>query len=325
MKLFEKISDWLSNILLPMSNETIKVVVLCIVTATTFWFFNALNDNYTTRISYPIEFNYPDSAMVVVEELPDNVKINVSGGGWNLLRKTFWFTIDPVVIELEDPANEKFVLGSTLYPTISDQMTEIQLNFIETDTLWVAIDSLKQQKSVLKFDSAAVKLAPNFRITSSISLSTDTAIFKGPKRFVDSIPSEIILKTKKDAIDSDFKEDIMLSTFGSSLVRRNPVEVEVRFQVARFINQELMLPFKMINVPTDSFNYKMIDSLATLKFQIREELANQYNLDSFSIVVDYELMSPNDSTVIPILESSPNMLKATDIKLDTLNYNYSKN
>jgi hypothetical protein len=325
LKLFEKISDWLSNILLPMSNETIKVVVLCIVTATTFWFFNALNDNYTTRISYPIEFNYPDSAMVVVEELPDNVKINVSGGGWNLLRKTFWFTIDPVVIELEDPANEKFVLGSTLYPTISDQMTEIQLNFIETDTLWVAIDSLKQQKSVLKFDSAAVKLASNFRITSSISLSTDTAIFTGPKRFVDSIPSEIILKTKKDAIDSDFKEDIMLSTFGSSLVRRNPVEVEVRFQVARFINQELMLPFKMINVPTDSFNYKMIDSLATLKFQIREELANQYNLDSFSIVVDYELMSPNDSTVIPILESSPNMLKATDIKLDTLNYNYSKN
>jgi hypothetical protein len=204
-------------------------------------------------------------------------------------------------------------------------MTEIQLNFIETDTLWVAIDSLKQQKSVLKFDSAAVKLAPNFRITSSISLSTDTAIFTGPKRFVDSIPSEIILKTKRDAIDSDFKEDIMLSTFGSSLVRRNPVEVEVRFQVAKFINQELMLPFKMINVPTDSFNYKMIDSLATLKFQIREELANQYNLDSFSIVVDYELMSPNDSTVIPRLESSPNMLKATDIKLDTLNYNYSKN
>ena len=290
-----------------------------------FGFLMLLNDNYTTRISYPIEFNYPDSAMVVVEELPDNVKINVSGGGWNLLRKTFWFTIDPVFIELEDPANEKFVLGSTLYPTISDQMTEIQLNFIETDTLWVAIDSLKQQKSVLKFDSAAVKLAPNFRITSSISLSTDTAIFTGPKRFVDSIPSEIILKTKRDAIDSDFKEDIMLSTFGSSLVRRNPVEVEVRFQVARFINQELMLPFKMINVPTDSFNYKMIDSLATLKFQIREELANQYNLDSFSIVVDYELMSPNDSTVIPRLESSPNMLKATDIKLDTLNYNYSKN
>jgi len=325
LKQFEKISDWLSNILLPMSNETIKVVVLCIVTATTFWFFNALNDNYTTRISYPIEFNFKDSAVVVVEELPDNVKINVNGGGWNLLRKTFWFTIDPVVIELEDPTNEKFVLGSTLYPTISDQMTEIQLNFIESDTLWVAIDSLKQQKSVLKFDSAAVKLAPNFKITSPISLSTDTAIFTGPKRFVDSIPSEIILKTKRENIDNDFEEDIMLSTYGSSLVRRNPVEVEVQFQVAKFINQELMLPFKMINVPADSFNYKMIDSLATLKFQIREELANQYSLDSFTIVVDYKLMSPNDSTVIPRLESTPKMLKAASIELDTLNYNYSTN
>jgi len=306
-----------------MSNETIKVVVLCIVTATTFWFFNALNDNYTTRISYPIEFSYPDSAMVVVEELPDNVKINVSGGGWNLLRKTFWFTIDPVVIELEDPANEKFVLGSTLYPTISDQMTEVQLNFIETDTLWVQIDSLKQQKSALKFDSTGVKLSPNFRITSSISLSTDTAIFTGPKSYIDSIPSEVIIKSKRENIDSDFDEDIMLSTYGSSLVRRNPVEVEVRFKVAKFINQELMLPFKMINVPTDSFNYKMLDSLATLKFQIREELANQYSLDSFRIVVDYDGMSPTDSTVVPILEASPNMLKNANIKLDTLNYNYS--
>ena len=35
-----------------------RVVALCILGATTFWFFNALNKQYATRINYPIEFLY---------------------------------------------------------------------------------------------------------------------------------------------------------------------------------------------------------------------------------------------------------------------------
>ncbi len=325
MKLFDKISDGLSNMLLPISNERIKVVVLCFVTATTFWFFNALNDNYTTRINYPISFNYNDSLFVEVEELSSTIKINVDGGGWNLLRKTLRFTTKDLIINLEDPANEKFILGSSLYTIISDQMTEIQLNFIETDTLWIAIDSIKEQKVAITFDSAGTRLAENFAITSPIRLSVDTAIFTGPQRFIKNIPDNLVLKSKKDNIKSDHDEDIMLATFGSSLVRRNPVEVEVSFEVSKFIKEVLMLPYELVNAPIDSAKYILADSLATLKFNIQEDFASQYSLDSFKIVLNYAQMSPLNSEVAPQVLKTPSRLKNTKIEIDTIRYKYKIN
>ncbi|WMN07610.1 hypothetical protein [Marivirga arenosa] len=324
MKQFENIWDWLSNLLLPQSNDTIKVVVLCFVTATTFWFFNALNDNYSTRISYPIKFTYQDSSLVVVEELPQRVSINVNGGGWNLLRKTFWFTIEPVEVPLEDPVNQKYILGSSLYSLIADQMTEVQLNFIETDTLNIEIDSLRSAKAKLFIDSTTISLAQDYRITSAINKSHDSAIFTGPERFIKNVPSELKIEIEEENISSEYDEDIYLPTFGSSLVNRNPVEINVQFRVSKFIQQELMLPFEKINAPEDSNAYIFNDSLARISFQIQEELAGNYNLDSIRLAVDYEQISQKDSVTKPIILSLPQILKDKKITIDSIKLQYEK-
>jgi hypothetical protein len=322
LKQFEKIWDWLSNIFLPESNDTIKVVVLCVVTATTFWFFNALNDNYSTRITYPIKFTFPDSSLVVVEELPKKVSINVSGGGWNLLRKTFWFTITPVEVPLEDPVNQNYILGNSLYTLIADQMTEIQLNYVENDTLKIEIDSIRTTKSKLSVDSSKIDLEEGFRIVSTIQKSYDSATFSGPERFIKQIPKEIFIEIDQKKLAGNFSEEIYLPTFGSSLVNRNPVEVKISFEVAKFIRQELMLPFEKINVPADSNAYIFSDSLARISFKIQEKLAGNYNLDSIRLIVDYKQINEADSTVKPIIQSLPKQLQDKEIKIDSINFQY---
>jgi hypothetical protein len=322
LRQFEKIWDWLSNIFLPQSNDTIKVVVLCFVTATTFWFFNALNDNYSTRISYPIKFTFPDSSLVVVNELPKKVSINVSGGGWNLLRKTFWFTITPVEVPLEDPVNQNYILGNSLYSLIADQMNEIQLNYVENDTLRIEIDSIRTVTTKLSVDSAAINLDENFRIVSTIKKSHDSATFSGPERFIRTIPKELLIDIEQEKISNNFSEEIYLPTFGSSLVNRNPVEVEVSFKVSRFIKQELMMPFKRINVPADSNAYIFRDSLARISFDIEERLAGNYDLDSIQLAIDFEKISPSDSTVTPIIQSLPQQLTQKEIKIDSIKFRY---
>lgn len=322
MKILEKILDGLSNTFLPSSNDGLKVVILCVVTATTFWFFNALNANYTTKIKYPIEFTYPDSTYVAVQELPDKVEINVSGGGWNLLRRTFWFTIDPLEIPLSEPSSDKYILGSTLVSDISNQLNEIQLNFIETDTVWLSIDSIKEKKSRLLIDSLNIKLAKNYRITSNIQLGKDSAKFTGPQRFIDKIPDTILLKISEEDISKNYKDEIELSTFGSSLVNRNPVEVTVSFKVEKFILQELMIPFETINAPQDSSNYIFDDTLAYLDFQIEESLAGKFNLDSIKIVVDYNNLNTNNNKVMPEIKELPEILKNRFIQIDSLGFKY---
>ena len=322
MNKFEKIWDWLSNLLLPQSNDTLKVVVLCVITATTFWFFNALNDSYTTRISYPIEFTYPDSSLIAVEELPEKVTINVTSGGWNLLRKTFWFGIDPVQIPLENPVNQRFILGNSLYSLISDQLTEIQLNYVENDSLKIEIDSIRTKKAKLYVDSLEINLADNYIITSVINISNDSAVFTGPERYIKNVPDELKVVIEASDIAQSFSDEIYLPTFGSSLVNRKPVEVFVEFEVQRLIRQELMLPFEMKNLPRDSSAYIFSDSLANLKFRIAENEVGRYSLDSISVVVDFKSIQPTDSFTFPIIQKLPALLKDKDIQIDTVKFRY---
>lgn len=323
MKIIDKILDGLSNTFLPNSNETLKVVVLCIVTATTFWFFNALNDSYTTSISYPVKFAYTDSVYVAVEELPDEVRINVTGGGWNLLRKTLWFNVDPIEIPLTDPANNRFILGSSLYPLVTDEITELQLNFVETERIKIEIDTILSKKAKIEIDSGNINLRKNFRITSSIKTSVDSAEFKGPARFIQNIPDVIVIEIAKTDINKNYKEEIEFPTFGSSLVNRNPVEVEVIFTVEKFVNQNLMIPFERINAPDDSANYVFEDSLAYLNFNIEESLAGQFDLDSIQLEVDFRKMNKRDSLVLPEIKNLPQVLQDRAIEVDSVTYYYT--
>ncbi len=107
-----------------------KVVLLSIIGATTFWFFNALNKDYDARISYPIEFQFDRDSVVIMQPLPTTLSIDVSSGGWNLLRKTFWFNVTPIQIVLENPTEIGFYTRNSLMPIVSDQLDELKINYL---------------------------------------------------------------------------------------------------------------------------------------------------------------------------------------------------
>ena len=119
-----------------------KVVSMCVLAATTFWFFNALNkSDYSTTINYPIELVYPGKdSLTVVGELPKVIRINVTGGGWTLIRKSFGIDSKPLLVKINTPTDTRYLLGTSLSPLINDQITSFRLNSVITDTLHFHIE-----------------------------------------------------------------------------------------------------------------------------------------------------------------------------------------
>src|SRR5688572_3026280 len=91
-----------------------RAVVLCIFAATVFWFFNALNKTYTTNINFPVRFDFDQSNYVPVSSLPNDVRINVTGNGWDLFKRSTGVKAVPLEIPLGRPAEVKKIVGSTL-------------------------------------------------------------------------------------------------------------------------------------------------------------------------------------------------------------------
>lgn len=157
-----------------------KAVVLCIFTATVFWFFNALNKNYTTSLSFPLAFDYDQESYLPVRPLPKTVRINVTGLGWNLFRRSAGVKVPPLVIPLDRPADVKKIVGSTLPGFFANQLGDFQINFVITDTLHVAIEPKATRKVQLKLDIPATLFRNGYALVSPIQIIPDSVTLEGP-------------------------------------------------------------------------------------------------------------------------------------------------
>src|SRR5690606_27987765 len=149
-------------------------------------------------------------SLVVVEELPEKIEIDVSGGGWNLLRKTYWFNVNPVNIPLNNPTQVKYILGSSLVPLITEQVNEVSLNYVVTDTLFIDIEKRITKKVAVLVDSNQIDVNSPFRIVSDVLIEPDSIEFVGPSSLINKMSDSIVLALPTN-ISSDFSEEVSLN------------------------------------------------------------------------------------------------------------------
>lgn len=297
-----------------------KVVALCVLGATTFWFFNALNKDYATRINYPVEFVYDEEGVVVVEELPERVGIVVSGGGWNLLRKTLWFNINPIQVLLENPTAQKYITKASLTSIVADQLTELRLVYVVTDTLYVNIEEQLSRKVGLVIDSASISLEENHRIVSPIRVEPDSAVFTGPASFVGGLDS-ILLYVPYKQLNRSFDDQIDLSQLESGKVQVEPNSIRVQFEVARFVREDRLVVIQPENFPADS-SVLLQDTTAVLRFTVREDYLDNAMNANIELIADYRNRNRQDSVVTLTLGDYPPIMKDVEVEPETVELRY---
>jgi hypothetical protein len=107
------------------NHDRIFTSVVCVIIASVFWFFNALNKDYTTTLNFPLQLNYDESKYRIVDKVDTKVKLVVSGYGWNLIMYSLGFFDKPLNIELkpEDDgiidSNDIILVARESYPNLT--------------------------------------------------------------------------------------------------------------------------------------------------------------------------------------------------------------
>ncbi|WP_420582634.1 hypothetical protein [Reichenbachiella sp.] len=298
--------------LLPGLKDNWKVVVLSILGATTFWFFNAMNKSYDTRVDYPLSYTFAEDSVVVMEPLAKQIKIDVTSGGWNLIRKTLRINATPINIPLDNPTEIKFLTRSSLIPMISDQLDGLRLIYVVTDTLFFNIEDKVTRKLPVLVDSISIPLSQSYRMISPISCNVDSAVVSGPKSTMLEMPNYVQLDFSNISIDGNFEEE--MNFFVGDHVHVDPPDATVQFEVAKFLAREINIPIEQLDFPEDSSAF-LADSSVLLYYTIKEEFEDDVNESDFSVTADYSMRNMDDSTVAPILMYAHE--KAQDIVLSS--------
>lgn len=217
-----------------------RAAFLCMFAALVFWFFNALNKNYSTNIRFPLRFDYNLEKFVPVETLPHRITLNVSGTGWELFREFMGFKQPELTISLERPTEVKKIAGVSLTPILQPQLNKLKINYIVTDTLLLQLDEVDSHRFKLFADLSRVSFQESFGRVSPVVILPDSVELTGPKAILHSLPDSLPINIEAGTLDQNFEEDIEVAV-PSTFINRNPPQVNVMFEVGRMVELELYL------------------------------------------------------------------------------------
>ncbi len=281
-----------------------KAVVLCVFAAMVFWFFNALNKNYTTNISFPLAFDYNQSTYLPIRPLPTEVKINVTGLGWNLFRRSTGLKFPPLVIPLEHPNQVQKIVGSTLPAFFANQLDGLEINFILTDTLRIALEQRAERWIKLHLDSPSLLFRKGFGMSNVSIISPDSILIDGPLPLINAISNPVNLKISQRNIDEDFAEDVEVKFLNQELISRNPPTVSVRFKVDKLVEMIDTVNLRIVNAPISSRPSIEMKKWPCV-YSIPQSLMNQYEADSVYAIVDLKDFKRGEIKVLPVLHGLP--------------------
>lgn len=296
--------------------SNLKVVVLCIAAATTFWILNALNkDNYTTIVDYPIAWDYDRDNYMAVQPLPESFPIQISGNGWDLLRKYFKLNEPPFIINLAEPSSRGYILTADLKRPLGDFITPTNLIGSLEDSIHYKIDKIETRKLDLAVDTTSFSLARNIEIDGPITFSPNQVTATGPTSLLDIFDGEFPVSIDENRIGENFQKSVPI-TIGKDLAEFVSLEiesVEVSFSVIQYLEGNKRLKLNKINFPR-AVSLENEELTPMITYLVDGSKVTELKDVEFEAILDYRKRNREDSTLIIEVRPNPSYIK--DIKVE---------
>ena len=287
------------------------MVVLCIAAATTFWILNALNkDNYTTIVDYPIAWDFDQERFMAVEPLPESFPIEISGDGWDLLRKYFKLNEPPFIINLADPSSKSYILTSDLKRPLSDFITPTTLIGALEDSIHFHIDRIETRSLDLMVDSASYSLAKNVEMDGPFNFSPKKVTVTGPSSLLDIYEGKFPVQLNENRISENFQKlvPIEIKKNLTNFVSIQEESVEISFSIIQYLEGNKRLKLKKVNFPR-SVTLVNEELTPMMTYLVNQAKVTELKDVEFEAVLDYGKRNRDDSTLMIEVSPRPNYIK----------------
>ena len=290
-------------------------MALCLVAATVFWFFNALNKEHTATISFPVDFQYNQSAFIPVKALPQQVMLNITGSGWDLLRKSLGIKVVPLQIELERPTETLKIPPNTVLTLAAAQLGQTKINRVASDTLLLSIDHRKSKKLKLAINKNQLRFELGFGLASPVVILPDSVIMEGPAITLNNMPDSILLAFPPGRISNNVKEEIEITPWKEEGVTISPNSVTIMFEVSELMDIEKKI--KVAVLPSPPYRYQVSDDSISVTLRIPAKRRNDLSKTvSLFGVIDLRDIEPGTSKLAPIIKGNLPLIQV--IAIDTV-------
>lgn len=208
--------------------KKILVFASCFAGAVLLWFLSALNHNYTSYIKYPIKIVYDEKLYIPTQPLPTSLKINATGYGWDFLSKRLSVKKKPLLLKPTNLPQKKFYSSNELLFAFRNQVQNININFIVSDTLPISFDWLVTKTVVVKIDTSECEITKQLKLTTHLDAYPKTIVLTGPKSVLAQTRDTLNINLSKKTLEEGYSEKIEIKEFEGKNISTDIDKIEVQ-------------------------------------------------------------------------------------------------
>ncbi|MFH2094479.1 MAG: YbbR-like domain-containing protein [Bacteroidota bacterium] len=300
---------------------------LFLLIAATFWLLNALSKEYTSAITYPVEFkNFPEDK-VLVGELPEALELKVRGYGFSLMQYKIAPIIRSLTIDMEllpliriNPSNSyNFYVTSDRFINMLQWQMKDDLNLLDIspDTVYFTFAPVVEKKVPV---IANIKLVfdEQYMLSDKITINPDSIIITGPAAILDTIDAALTNEHIFTGLNSDITRNIGLEDIDN--VNFSEKRVIIDIPVDKYTEARADVLISIINLP-DSIDISLFPHKVSVTYNVSLDQYKQIDQDDFLFVADYLEIEKSLGNKIKVrLEKYPDCLMRVEFYPKSVEY-----
>ena len=306
------------------NDKRIVIFSVCLLIATSLWFLNAMEKDYTTALTYSVKYVNPPDNLFLANNPPEKLELNVQAHGFTLLRHKLAFSFSPIVLDLsaisqsiESENNEYRVPSEILINRIGTQVSkEISINGVTPQTVSLVFDSLNTKK-VSVLPQVELNFKSQFFLKGIVETKPDSIEITGPAAALDTLN---VLQTEKitfEGLDKSMERTVSVAHPKNTQI--SPEKVAINIPVEKFTEKKLTLPVQVIHLPED-VQLKLFPPNIAVTVMVGLSEYEEVSSSDFSATVDYNQALAGENHLEVSVETSKEYIQLMKVVPNSIEY-----
>lgn len=306
-------------------NKRVSVILICFMISTVFWLLIALSHDYSSTLTFPVNYSNLPGKKVVMNDLPSKITVRLSASGFRLITFGFKKEMKPVDVD---------VASSLMNTSINTDLLALPTQNFVTDFSKelgsdVKITGFQPDSIIFNFSDLTTKRIPvqlnmvagfqkQYDSTGAPDIAPSVIEVSGPPSLVEKLTSVQTEKIVFDNLKTTVKKKVKL--IGNRLLSYNVNEVEVTIPVEKFTEGSATINVKPVNVTT-GYSLKTFPDKVKVRYLVALSRYNKVDPSMFDIVVDAGDLDERHPLKLDVkLITNPSFVKITSFEPDKVEY-----
>jgi len=300
-------------------NRNFLVFLVFLGVSIVFWCLQTLQEDATITLSYTINLVGLPKDVIFTSELPEEIQINVSGRGYDIVQynmRNNSTTLDINYADLTKKDTKIEISQATIRKAVVKKVGQ-SLQFVSSMPSFVDVyyTTGKCKRVPVIFDGKVTTGLQH--VLCGIKLSPDSVDIYAPQRLYDSIRSisttHIIYKEVEDTITRSIA---LTKTHGVKCV---PDSVDMTICVDLFTEKKFSVPIYCENIPKNKV-LRTFPLRANVTCHVSTTMYNEVSENDFIVVVDYKSLNTATSSCKLHLRSKPEGVSHVTVSPETVEF-----